>query len=190
MSCRKVSRALLERFRFGELDAACDEYLEHLERCSDCQREVAVDRELARELRRTLRIRVEGFEPSPAVWRAVRLQAADPEPPTPWWPRLILGVGRRMAVMVPVASMLLAAVLAVGSPPTDIDTSATARVLASEMQWQVQLAETATAEVRVRPEFHPTPSQPLPRPSGDWPYAEVPLSLKLYTEVPNSGVIR
>ena len=153
MSCHKVSRALLERLRFGELDADCDEYLEHVERCGDCQREIAIDRALASQLRRTLRARVEGFEPSPAVWRAVRLQAADPEPPGSLVSRVLMGLGRRMAVMVPAASVLLAAVLAISSNPSDVDGGAAGRILASELQWRVQLAETAAADVRQRPEF-------------------------------------
>jgi anti-sigma factor RsiW len=190
MSCHKVSRALLDRMRFGELDADCDVYLEHVERCAECQHEISVDRELARELRRTLRVRVDGFEPSPAVWRAVRLQAADPEPPGSRWAGALIALTRRMAVMVPVASVMLAVVLAWSGNGQDAEIGLPNRALASQLQWQVQLAETAAAEVRQRPVFPPTPGQALPRPSGDWPYAEVPTSLKVFNEVPGSGIIR
>jgi anti-sigma factor RsiW len=193
MSCHKVSRALLERFRFGELDADCDEYLQHVERCADCQREIAVDRELARELRRTLSVRVEGFEPSPAVWRAVRLQAADPEPPGPWWSTAVLSLARAMRVMVPGTAILLAAVLTVSNPtPSPSDPSADPSAQARRLQWAEQLTSTAAVESAApHPDFAPTPSVQLPRYSGDMPFAEPITAVKLYTPLPSSGgVIR
>lgn len=193
MTCHKVSRALLERFRFGELDADCDEYLEHVERCADCQREMAVDRELARELRRALRVRVEGFEPSPAVWRAVRLQAADPEPPGPWWSSMALSLARAMRVMVPATAVMLAAVLTVASPrPATNELSPSASQQASRLQWAEQLTSTAEVETAA-PETHfaSTPSMQLPRYSGDMPFAEPVTAVKLYTTIPSTGgVIR
>lgn len=193
MSCHKVSRALLERFRFGELDADCDEYLEHVERCADCQREIAVDRELARELRRALRVRVEGFEPSPAVWRAVRLQAADPEPPGPWWSTTVLSLARAMRVMVPTAAIMLAAVLTVAGPqPTSNEISPSASQQASRLQWAEQLTSTAEVEVAApHTTFASTPSVALPRASGDMPFPEPVTAVKLYTSIPSTGgVIR
>lgn len=193
MTCHKVSRALLERFRFGELNADCDEYLEHVERCADCQREIAVDRELARELRRALRVRVEGFEPSPAVWRAVRLQAADPEPPGPWWSSMVLSLARAMRVMVPATAIMLAAVLTVASPrPTSNELSPSASQQASRLQWAEQLTSTAAVDTAApRIIFPATPSRTLPRNSGDMAFPEPVTAVKLYTTIPSTGgVIR
>jgi anti-sigma factor RsiW len=186
MSCRKVSRALLERFRFGELDADCDAYLAHLERCRDCQDEIAVDRELAERLRLALRERVTGFEPSPAVWRAVRLQAADPEPPNRW-STLVVSLSRGMRVMVPAAALLLAAVLAWTRPVSDAGPSLTS-ALASRMQWEEQLTDTASvAEPEREIEVIPSPSIQLPVPSGEMAYAELVTSIKLPSGTPTTG---
>lgn len=190
MSCHKVSRALLERFRFGELDADCDEYLAHVERCRDCQDEIAIDRALAERLRQALRERVVDFEPSPAVWRAVRLQAADPEPPGPWWSTFVLSLTRGMRVMVPAAAVMLAAVLAWAGPAGD--SAPVVSSLASRMQWQEQLSATARVEVPDREiEVIPSPSIQLPVPAGDMAYAELVRSIKLPTGTPTTGgVIR
>jgi anti-sigma factor RsiW len=191
MSCHKVSRLLLERFRFGELDADCDKYLAHVERCRECQDEIAVDRAVAGQLRRALRERVEGFEPSPAVWRAVRLQAADPEPPGPWWANLVLAVTRGMRVMVPAAAVMLAAVLAWTSPEGNGDQLASS--FASNLQWREQLAVTAEIENPLEREIEviPSPSVYLPLPSRDMPFADPLPSIKLPTGGPSvGGVIR
>jgi anti-sigma factor RsiW len=190
MSCHKVSRALLERFRFGELDADCDEYLAHVERCRECQDEIAVDRVVAANLRRALRQRVDGFEPSPAVWRAVRLQAADPEPPGPWWSRALFAVSRATRVMVPVSALMLAAVLAWGNPQSD--GAPLSSPLARNMQWEEQLTTTAEVEEQRRTiEVIPSPRLQLPVPSGVMAYAEYLTSVRLPTGVPTTGgVIR
>jgi anti-sigma factor RsiW len=181
MTCHKVSRLLLERFRFGELDADCDKYLAHVERCRECQDEIAVDRALAGQLRRTLRERIEGFEPSPAVWRAVRLQAADPEPPGPWWAGAVLALSRGMRVMVPAAAVLLAAVLAWSSP--EGDRNQLASPFASSLQWREQLTITAAIENPFDRsiEVIPSPSIQLPLPSRDMPFADPLPSIKLPT---------
>ena len=191
MSCHKVSRLLLERFRFGELDADCDKYLAHVERCRECQDEIAVDRALAGQLRRTLRERVDGFEPSPAVWRAVRLQAADPEPPGPWWSNAVLTVTRGMRVMVPAAALMLAAVLAWTGP--EGDGTQLGSSLASNLQWREQLTMTAAIENPFDREIVviPSPSIQLPLPSRDMPFADPLQSIKLPTGGPSvGGVIR
>jgi anti-sigma factor RsiW len=191
MSCHKVSRLLLERFRFGELDADCDQYLAHVERCRECQDEIAVDRALAGQLRRALRERVDGFEPSPAVWRAVRLQAADPEPPGPWWSRVVLSLTRSMRVMVPAAALMLAAVLAWTGP--EGDTSQLASSFASSLQWREQLATTSEIENPLdrHIEIIPSPSIQLPLPSREMPFADPLQSIKLPTGGPSvGGVIR
>ncbi|HEX2195048.1 MAG TPA: hypothetical protein VHK63_08860 [Candidatus Limnocylindria bacterium] len=191
MSCHKVSRALLERFRFGELDADCDQLLAHVERCRGCQDDIAVDRALATQLRIALRRRVDGFEPSPAVWRAVRLQAADPEPPGPWWASAILSVARTMRVAVPAAAVLLAAVLTwTGS---DGDRAGLSTPFASLLQWQQRL--TAIEEVEDPSQrvirTTPSPSVTLPLPRGEMRFAFVVRSVKLPSGEPTTGgVIR
>ncbi len=186
MSCHNVSRALLERFRFGELDADCDAYLAHVERCRACQDEIAVDRELAERLRVALRERVTGFEPSPAVWRAVRLQAADPEPPGRW-STLVLSLTRAMRVMVPTAALMLAAVLAWSGSATDAGPSFVSP-LASRLQWQEQLTETASVKDPDRMiVVIPSPSVTLPFPSGEMAYAELVTTRKLPSPMPSTG---
>lgn len=191
MSCRKARRGLLEHVRFGgPLDERCDEYIEHVEGCRDCQHEVAIDRALAAQLRRALRARVEGFDPSPAVWRAVRLQAADPEPPVQWWAAATASLSRAMRVMAPAAAVMLAAVVTWGGTDGQPgDSIASVNQLARQRQWQEQLRHTASVgAARVeRPVYRPTPSQPLPVPRGDWRYANVPLSLKIFSGQPTEG---
>ena len=194
MSCRRVSRELLERFRFGEeLDAECDANLAHLERCADCQHEVAVDRAVARDLRRALRERVDGFEPSPAVWRAVRLQAADPEPPGRFAGSMVL-VSGLARVMMPVAAVVLAVVLSWSAQTGLGDGADGPPDLASHLQWDEQLSSTAEVEDarHKMPEVIPAPSIQLPRPSRDTPYADTPTAIKIFVaQVPSAGgVIR
>jgi anti-sigma factor RsiW len=76
MSCRKASRELLERLRFGEdLDARSAPHLAHLESCSACREEVGVERALVLQLQRALRARVAAGSPSPAAWVGVRERA-------------------------------------------------------------------------------------------------------------------
>lgn len=76
MSCRKVSRELLERFRFGEeLDLRSEPHLAHLQLCAACRSEVGLDRALVAQLRNALRARVEHASPSPRSWEVVRERA-------------------------------------------------------------------------------------------------------------------
>lgn len=76
MSCRRVSRELIERFRFGEeLDARSAPHLAHLETCLACREEVGLDRALVRQLRRALQARVEGYGPSDRAWQVVSARA-------------------------------------------------------------------------------------------------------------------
>jgi anti-sigma factor RsiW len=96
MSCRRVSRELLERFRFGEeLDVRSDPHLAHLQTCGPCRDEVGLDRALVLQLRRALRARVEGAAPSPRSWEAVRERALAADPQRRWiaplwrWVRLV-----------------------------------------------------------------------------------------------------
>jgi anti-sigma factor RsiW len=83
MSCRRVSRELLERFRFGEeLGPSSEPHLAHLQSCSACRTEVGLDRALVVQLRNALRARVAGAAPSPRSWEVVRerAMAADGSP--------------------------------------------------------------------------------------------------------------
>jgi hypothetical protein len=76
MSCRRVSRELLERFRFGEeLDIRSDPHLAHLQVCATCRSEVGLDRALVVQLRSALHARVAGASPSPRSWDVVRERA-------------------------------------------------------------------------------------------------------------------
>jgi anti-sigma factor RsiW len=106
MSCRRVSRELLERFRFGEeLDSRSDPHLAHLQSCTVCREEVGLDHALVVQLRRALQARVAGHAPSDRSWEAVRARALVAEAGPTWsargvrWARL-LPAGAAMAVMV------------------------------------------------------------------------------------------
>lgn len=82
MSCRRVSRELLERFRFGEeLDLRSDPHLAHLQGCGTCRAEVGLDRALVVQLRAALRARIAGSSPSPRAWEVVRERALAADPP-------------------------------------------------------------------------------------------------------------
>lgn len=83
MSCRRVSRELLERFRFGEeLGPSSEPHLAHLQSCAACRTEVGLDRALVVQLRNALRARVAGASPSPRSWELVRERALAVESTT------------------------------------------------------------------------------------------------------------
>jgi anti-sigma factor RsiW len=193
MSCRRVRDELLDLLRFGDRSARADAYLGHVERCQDCQHEVAVDRVLARELRQALRDRVEGYEPSPAVWRGIRLRAADPEPERGGWVGTLISAGRTVRVMVPVAAILLAAAVTWSQFDTPVgtqDLGAAAR--ASRAHWQGQISPAATVEHprRAADNITPSPSLQLPRPSGAIRFPEALSSVKVFVaQVPSPGGI-
>lgn len=80
MSCRRVSRELLERFRFGEeLGPSSEPHLAHLQSCPACRTEVGLDRALVIQLRNALRARVATASPSPRSWELVRRRALASE---------------------------------------------------------------------------------------------------------------
>lgn len=109
MSCRRVSRELLERFRFGEaLDWQSDPHLRHLESCVACREEVGLDRALVIQLRRALHARVAGHAPSASSWQTIRRRALALETAPSWSDRLI-----RWARVVPAAAAMGLMVIAV-----------------------------------------------------------------------------
>jgi anti-sigma factor RsiW len=101
MSCRKVSRELLERFRFGEeLDARSAPHLEHLQSCQACREEVGIDRALVLQLRRALALRITEHAPSDRAWPNIRARAlaADPVARPSWFRRMSAGLSAAGAV--------------------------------------------------------------------------------------------
>ena len=116
MSCHKVARELIERFRFGPLDRRSAPHLEHLETCARCREEVGLDRAFVLQLQRALRERVEGAEPATS-WSTVRARAiAESGTPLSWRARL-LGVGQ--ALRVAGAGALVALVLVISRAQLD-----------------------------------------------------------------------
>ncbi len=114
MSCRRVSRELLERFRFGEeLDLRCEPHLAHLQTCGACREEVGLDRALVAQLRRALQQRVGDATPPPGSWESVRARAlASPGtgPGGAFW--------LRWARMLPAAVAVAVMAVAVAVPRT------------------------------------------------------------------------
>jgi anti-sigma factor RsiW len=116
MTCRKVARELIERFRFGPLDRRSAPHLEHLETCARCREEVGLDRAFVLQLQRALRERVDGAEPATS-WSTVRARAiAESSAPLGWRARL-LGVGQ--ALRVAGAGALVALVLVMSRAQLD-----------------------------------------------------------------------
>lgn len=113
MSCNRVRRELLWMSRFGELGPDSGEHLDHLAACRTCRDEIGFDREMVRQLRRALAVRIEGMEPSARAWEQVRVLAQQPERrgfPWPWRrPVDTLAVRRTLTAM---AGTGLAVVLA------------------------------------------------------------------------------
>lgn len=84
MSCSQVRRELLQHFALSEeLGPRSGPHLAHIESCAECRREVGIDRELVRHLRRALRERVEGSAASEGSWELVRRRTID-RPERPW----------------------------------------------------------------------------------------------------------
>jgi anti-sigma factor RsiW len=112
MSCRRVSRELLERFRFGEeLDRRSEPHLAHLQSCGTCREEVGLDRALVLQLRRALRARVGDGTPPGGSWEAVRARALEAPSGRPLGALLI-----RWVRLFPAAVAVTVMAIAVGVP--------------------------------------------------------------------------
>jgi hypothetical protein len=111
MTCRRICRELLSFVRFGELGPSSRPHLEHLAGCQPCRDEIGYDREMVRRLRQALAARIEGMDPSPAVWDQILVRAQAPDPGTGWIARLAGVAGRRRSTTA-MAGTALALVLA------------------------------------------------------------------------------
>ncbi len=108
MTCSQVCRELLEHFAFSEeLGSRSGPHLAHLESCAGCRREVGIDRDLVRQLRRALSERVGESAPSQASWELVRRRTVD-SPPRPWTVRVLHWGGVASAAAVGVLMFAVA----------------------------------------------------------------------------------
>jgi len=164
MSCRKVSRELLERFRFGEeLDARSAPHLEHLQTCIACREEVGLDRALVAQLRRALQARVEGYDPSPSSWQLVRERAlaAEAGPSwTAWFSRLTTGLRAAGAVAAVALIVMLGTIGNGDDDVTAFQLRATGR---GELAYSDQLPSDPPPYEARRIWYPPTP---LPKPAA------------------------
>jgi hypothetical protein len=107
MSCNRVRRELLAQFALGEeLGSRSEPHLVHLQSCADCRREVGIDRELVKNLRRALRERVEGTAPSGASWELVRRRTVDL--PERSWTTIVVRWGGMVSAAAAAGVMLFA----------------------------------------------------------------------------------
>jgi hypothetical protein len=88
MSCARISREVIEFFRFADQDARAAPHLDHLALCAACREEVGLDRGLVLQLQRALAARVDGHAASPGAWIEIRRRALEPERPG-WLGRLL-----------------------------------------------------------------------------------------------------
>jgi hypothetical protein len=165
MTCRKVSRELLERFRFGEeLDARSAPHLEHLQTCLACREEVGLDRALVAQLRRALRARVEGYDPSPSSWQLVRDRALAAERApwlwTGWFGRLTAGLRAAGAVAAVALVVMLGTIGNGNEEAAAFQLRATGR---GELAFSDQLPSDPPPFEARRVWYPPTP---LPRPAA------------------------
>jgi hypothetical protein len=127
MSCHRVRRALLWMSRFEEFGPDSQLHLDHLAGCRACRDEMGCDRALVRQLRAALAARVDGMEPSSAVWEQVRVLAQQPEPSRSRWPWRragnVMAIGRSLTAMAGTGLALVLAlntqIVTVTLPPTD-----------------------------------------------------------------------
>jgi hypothetical protein len=126
MSCRRISRELIERFRFGEeLDGRSAPHLTHLAACQWCRDEVGLDRTLVLQLQRALRARVAGHEPSPRAFNAVRIRAMADDTPEALSARFVRWI--RFAPAGAAVGLMLVAVVTAGIPKSGAFDSLEAR---------------------------------------------------------------
>ncbi len=122
MSCRRVRRELLERFRFGELDGRSAPHLDHLRLCVACRDDVGLDRTVVRHLQVALAARIADAAPSPMAFEGVRRRALEP-PSISWTDRLW-----RWARVVPAgAAVMLVAFAIIGGTPSGLPQAASPR---------------------------------------------------------------
>lgn len=166
MSCHKVSRELLERFRFGEeLDARSAPHLDHLQVCPACREEVGIDRVLLAQLRRALRSRVEGYAPPASSWELVRDRALAAEASRSWtsWFGGLLGGLRAAGAVAAVA--LVVALGAVNTSGDDAVAEFQARVTSGGAPERLANAMPTDPPPYERPRVW-YPSEPLPPPAA------------------------
>lgn len=172
MSCRKVRRDLLDRFRFGEVDRCSSGHLDHLDDCASCREEIGIDQELVRQLRRALQARVAGRSASAGAFAEIRRRAlaetgpafAAGAPPlaSSRWARLL---SWRTSLRILAAGSALAFVAVVSSGQLS-DLNRGAQLAASSVRWQ-GLVETASLPALEPWNMHRALGiPPPPRPSG------------------------
>lgn len=113
MSCRRISRELLERFRFGELDGRHAGHLDHLEHCAACREAVGLDQALVRQLRRAMRERVESASPSSEAWPLIRQRVLVDVAAGGRWPS-VRQLSSPLRAMAAAAALLLITVFSTG----------------------------------------------------------------------------
>jgi hypothetical protein len=118
MSCQRISREVIEFFRFGDLDARSAPHLEHLAVCAACREEVGLDRTLVIQLQRALAARVDGHAASPGAWIEIRRRALEPE--RPGWLSRVMPV-LRLAPLGATVIVVLALLATPGVSPFRID---------------------------------------------------------------------
>jgi hypothetical protein len=132
MGCARVSREVIEFFRFGDLDARSAPHLDHLAVCAACREEVGLDRGLVIQLQRALAARIDGHAASPGAWLEIRRRALEPERPS-WLGRLLPGL--RLA---PIGASLIVVLALLATPnlsPFRVDRDVAAA--SSEPTWRI-----------------------------------------------------
>jgi hypothetical protein len=132
MSCDRISREVIEFFRFGDLDARSAPHLEHLALCAACREEVGFDRGLVIQLQRALAARVDGHAASPGAWLEIRRRALEPE--RPGWLGRLLPVFR----LAPIGASVIVVLAVLATPsisPFRVDRDLAAA--SSEPTWRI-----------------------------------------------------
>jgi len=124
---------MLQLFAFGEeLGPRSGPHLAHLASCAECRQDLAIDRQLVRQLRRALRERVDGSAPSAASWERVRSRTLDREVRP--WTAIVLRWGRMLPAAVACIVVFAVATapeagLSPGTRPPYLDASLATRAL-------------------------------------------------------------